>query len=452
MSSKPSVPWRGKRGGIAARILPAVLLAASFGAAAEQSWKTVDEMSAADKARFDPSTSTPRDSEIPYLPAARYPFEAPYTAEEMGYRSAEFPHVARWSSSMVDTFGVITTSGYINQGETVIYTLVVPGEGFEGYLYRSKPGEVYGRWLNHDTFPPENQGTQQLWLPRRTDMEFRTKMDFFVYSPQLRRVRRQPEPRRDQRFPDNAQTFDDVIGRDPWEFEWELIGTDVLYETVRFPDTRKSVTLNVQGQGFVERDPQSLKLMGDDFPNYLPDGGVACWVIKATAKPDWLPNYREKTLILWLEKDTFYPLRREKYDPEGHLMTIEVRLAQLERPDLGAFGYAALNSVYWNIENDLISYSFHNPHRPHEWSEEEKGMIFTAEFMRRDWLVEPLKSQVLIDDPDEYFLRPKIYPEKFPQHRNTAIPADVEARVNRQEEAGRLIFETAPAEVTTAEK
>ena len=41
-------------------------------------------------ADFDPRTSTPRDAALPYIPAEPYPFEAPYTAEEMGYRAAEF--------------------------------------------------------------------------------------------------------------------------------------------------------------------------------------------------------------------------------------------------------------------------------------------------------------------------------------------------------------------------
>ncbi|HJP37022.1 MAG TPA: DUF1329 domain-containing protein [Gammaproteobacteria bacterium] len=412
---------------------------------AEQIWKTVAQMSAEDKALFDPATSTPRDSEFPYMPAERYPFEAPYTVEEMGYRAANFPHVARWQGAMLDVFGAITSSGYINQGETIFYMMLEPGVGYEGYLYATKPGDVYGRWMAYDIFPPENEGTQQLWATRRTDREFRTKMDFFVYSPQLRRVRRQPEPRRDQRFADNAQTFDDVIGRDPWEFEWELLGTDVLYETIRFPTTRPTITLNRHSQGFVERATDSLKPMGDDYPHYLADGGVACWVVKATARDDWLPGYSEKTLILWLEKTTFYPLRREKYDKDGALMTVEVRLAEHERPELGTFGYTAFSTVYWNIPNDLISYSFHNPMHVREWTEEQKAMIFTAEFMRRDWLIEPMKGQVLISDPDEYFLRPHLHPEKFPGERNVAVPAQVEARVRAQNEAGHLVFETAGA-------
>lgn len=444
MIAKP----RRNTGSYCLALLCALLLTSA--AEAEKTWKTVAEMSAEDKALFDPATSTPRSSEFPQMPAERYPFEAPYTAEEMGYRSAEFPHVSRWEATILDVFGVITSSGYINQGETVFYISLNVGDGYEAYLYDRKPGDVYARWMTYDTFPPELVGTQQLWVPYRTGKAFGTKMDYFIYSPQLRRVRRQPEPRRDQRFPDNAQTFDDVMGRDPWEFEWELLGTDVLYETIRFPNTRPTITLGTDDGGFVERDTASMKLMGDDFPGYTADGGVACWVVRATAKDDWLPGYSDKTLILWLEKTTFYPLRQEKYDREGKLTTIEVRLTEHQRPDLGPFGYTAFNTVYWFIPNDLLSYTFHNPHRPHGWSDEEKSTIFSAEFMRRDWLIDPVKSQVLIDDPDKYFLRPHVHPEKFPGQRNVALPPEAEARIRAQNEAGHLVFESTNAAAKAA--
>ena len=202
---------------------------------------------------------------MPYIPAEPYPFQAPYTAEEMGFRSAEFVHLARWPQAIVDVFGVVTSSGYINQGVSVGYASLHGRPGLEGYIHDVKPGEPYARWTMYDTFPPESEGTQQLWLPYRTDMQNRTKMDYYIYSEQLRRVRRQPQPLRDQRFPDNSQTFDDVLGRDPWELSWQLLGTDVLYETIRFPNTRPTITQNIGGQ-FVERQTAAIKMMGDDYP------------------------------------------------------------------------------------------------------------------------------------------------------------------------------------------
>lgn len=405
-------------------------------------WRTLEEMSGEDRALFDASTSTPRDASIPYVPAEPYPFEAPYTAEEMGYRSAEFVHISRWSHALIDIFGVVTSSGFINQGASVSFVVANGRNGLEGYIRDTPPGEVYGKWAIYDTFPPESEGVQQLWTPFRTDKEFRTKMDFFIYSPQLRRVRRQPEPRRDQRFPDNSQTFDDVIGRDPWEFEWDLLGTDVLYETLRFPSTRPTITFNVEGQGFVEQPTTSIKPMGAAFEHYRSDGGVECWVVKATAKADWLPDYNEKYLVLWIEKNTFYPLRREKYAHDGHLMMIEERITKNENPALGDFGYTAMATLYWNVDYDLIGYSLHDAHGLREWTQEQEEMIFTAEFMRRDWLIEPIKSQARIESPDQFFLRPHLYPDKFPADRNPTLPPTVDARYRAQEAAGHLVFET----------
>jgi hypothetical protein len=410
--------------------------------AQEATWRTVENLSIEDRAVFDPATSTPRDSVIPYIPAERYPFEAPYTAEELGYRSSEFVHMSRWSNVLIDVFGVVTSSGYINQGASIALATTRGHNGLAGYIYDTKAGEVYSEWMMYDTFPPENEGVQQYWTPYRTDKEFRTKVDFFVYSPQMRRVRRQPEPRRDQRFPDNSQTFDDVMGRDPWELEWQLLGTDVLFETTRYPNTRPTITLNTADQGLVERQTASIKMMGDTFEHYLPDGSVGCWVIKGTMKPDWLPDYKEKYLILWIEKNTFFPLRIEKYGPDGRLMLVEERVAQHQIPERGDLGYASFNSVYWNVDHDLISYSFHDAHEYREWTKEQEQMIFTPEFMRRQWLLEPLKSQVRIEAPEEFFLRPHLYPEKFPSHRNLTLSPEIRARYNAQEAAGKLVFQT----------
>ncbi|MEM7543829.1 MAG: hypothetical protein AAF384_19905 [Pseudomonadota bacterium] len=412
--------------------------------AAEVLWRPLENIADGDRALFDPATNTPRDSAIAYIPAEPYPFTAPYTAEEMGYRSAEFVHLPRWSSLLIDVFGVITPSGYINQGASISYANLEAAEGFQGYI-QAQAGEVYTRWMVWDVFPPENEGTQQYWTPYRTDAEFRTKMDFFIYSPQLRRVRRQPEPRRDQRFPDNSQTFDDVIGRDPWEWHWELIGTDVLFETVRFPNTRPTITWNDAIGGFFEQSTSDIKIMGAKFPHYRGDGGLDCWVVKATAKNDWLPDYGEKHLVLWLEKNTFYPVRREKYGHDGRLITVEARLVDHLNPAKGDFGYGTTLTVYWNVDHDLIGFSLHDSQIIKNWSDEEKAMIFNAEFMRRQWKYEPLKTQTRIEAPDQFFMRPLVYPEKFPQHRNPTLPGPIDARYQAQEGAGRLVFESSSA-------
>ena len=81
--------------------------------AAAKTWRVVGELTEAERQLFDPRTDTPRDPERPYMPAERYPFQPPYTAEEMGYRAMEFSHSPRWSCNFVDVSGALTAHGYL---------------------------------------------------------------------------------------------------------------------------------------------------------------------------------------------------------------------------------------------------------------------------------------------------------------------------------------------------
>ncbi len=423
------------------------ILAVSIAGAAEQNgsprktWKTVEELSEAEKSRLDFRVDTPRDTTLPYLPAEAYPFQPPYTAEEMGYRSMEFPHIARWSHAMADAFGAITSTGFLDEGISLAYSYYLPDEyGVPGQLSMT-PGDAYFRMMFFYTYPPENQGLQDLWILRRTDKEETTKLDNFIYSPNLRRVRRQPQPRRDARFPNNVQTFDDVVGRDAWEFSWRLLGTDVLHETVRFPNTRPTVTLAKPDGDFYTVPSDQIKMLGDTYPHYTADGGVTCYVVEATRREDWLPHYRMSRLIYWFDQHSFYPLRIEQYDNDNQLRMIEVRNASLANPALEERGYAGLFTVYYDLALDLMSYSAHDAHWVKEWSPEDQATMFEPDFMRRSWLKYPLKSQSLVYSPEKFFLRPLLYPNKFPRDRNIAISDELEQRYRLQEEAGHLVFE-----------
>lgn len=54
-----------------------------------KTWKTVSELSARESARIQTEKrEPPRDDDL--LPEERYPFEPPYTAEELGYLRMEF--------------------------------------------------------------------------------------------------------------------------------------------------------------------------------------------------------------------------------------------------------------------------------------------------------------------------------------------------------------------------
>ena len=89
---------------------------------AERSWKTVEELSPEELRNVDLRSETPRDSQVSYLPAEPYPFTAPYTAEEMGYRLMEFTQRPRWSCAFANLWGSITPQGVLlNPGKSITF-------------------------------------------------------------------------------------------------------------------------------------------------------------------------------------------------------------------------------------------------------------------------------------------------------------------------------------------
>jgi len=407
-----------------------------------RTWKTVAELSAEERTSLDLSPDTPRHPQFPYLPAEPYPFSPPYAAEEMGFRAMEFTHWKRWSCAYVQVYGSIDAYGFfLNWGKNITLIFHREPEGLAGYLYAG-PGQNHYRTLLQYTAPPEAYGSQSLYVRYRTDQTFTKKQDVFRYVPALRRVRRYPAMPRQSKYPGYALTFDDDVGRDAWEFSWRVVGTDVLYETVRFPRTRPAITLANANGTFTEVPTQKLKLMGEEYPLYTAEGGVKCYVVEAKAKPEWLPDYYAPRLLYWLDQHAFFPLRIEEYGKDGNLIYIAVRIAKQLNPALGERGYGVLMQLDWDASADILSYLIQDAHRVHRWSQADQQVFFTPEFMTRSWVLMNLKSQAEVRKPEEYFLRPALEEDKFPEERRIALSAELRARVQAQEEAGHPVFTT----------
>jgi hypothetical protein len=406
----------------------------------ERTWKTLAELSADEKAHLDLSENTPRHSEIPYLPAEPYPFKPPFTAEEMGYRMMEFTQRPRWSCALANLFGSITSQGFLlGQGQAVNLIAYPSPTGVAEELAR-KPGEEVYRQLTQHLFPPEAFGSQNLMIRYRTDKDFPKKEDIFSYSLSLRRVRHQNQLRRGDKFPYMAQSMDDASGRDAWEFSWRLLGTDILYQTVRFPVTRPLVTV-ADGDNLHDVPTSSLKLMGEDYPLYTAAGGVPCYVVEARAREDWLPGYYVPRIIYWLDQHAFFPLRTELYDREGHLDGVEVRLTKLLNPAVKERGYGPFIILAWDVPLDLMTYIIRDGLRLMEWSAEDRNTFFSPDFMRRQWFVTLVKSQLGVKTPEEFFLRPALELGKFPTERHIQLSSVLEERIRTQDTAGHLVFD-----------
>jgi hypothetical protein len=325
-----------------------------------------------------------------------------------------------------------------------------------GAEFVRKPGEELYRYLNQNTYPPDAEGSQRMTIRYRTDQVFTKKEESFMYTPTIRRVRHQPPNRRQDKFPNQAQTSDDSTGRDAWEFSWRFLGTDVLRQTVRFPVTRPTVTIGNQNDGVLrEVKVSDLKLMGDGYPHYTADGGVECYVVEAKARDEWIPNYYAPRILYWLEKHSFYPLRIEQYGRDGKLAFIEVRLTTMFNPALGDRGYGPMLITYWDIASDTLTYNIRDNHRLKQWAPEEQQFFFNPDFMRRNWYLDPtVKSQMEVAEPSQFYLRPSVDADKFPTERPMQIPPEVAERVRAQDAAGRLVFEmnTAPAVTVVADQ
>ena len=406
-----------------------------------KTWRPVDELSAEELKTIDLRENTPRDAEIPYLPAEPYPFSAPYTAEELAYLAFDLDTPRpRFSHIWLSTVQSMTAEGYIlstlKNNTAVLYR---PADG--GALMRVPAGQEYMRAFTQFTNPPAADGRQGLWMEYRTDQAFTKKQDRYSYTPSLRRIRRQPQPRRETRFPNNAQTFDDLQGRDPWEFSWKVIGTDILYNTIRFPNTRSTITITRQDGSSYEQDTSQIKMMGNDYPAYRSDGGVETYVVESLPRPEWLPNYYCSKLIYWIDKEIFCPLRIEQYDQDGKLAMVTERLERQEYAEDGRLGYTALVFLFWRTDLDLLTAGVHDYHKKMDWPADDWQTYFTPEFLRRGWFLSPYKTQADVQYPDQFYLRPLLYQEKFPDYRQLGLSPLLAARIAAQEQAGHLVFD-----------
>ncbi len=408
---------------------------------AARTWKTVSELSPAELAQVDLRVDTPRHPEYSYLPAEPYPFTPPYTAEEMGYRLMEFTQRPRWSCAYANLFGSISSEGALmGQGQAVNLVTYPAPEG-AGVELTTKPGAEVYRQLTQQFFPPGSYTSQTLVIRYRTDQSFIKKEDMFSYSPALRRVRRQNSWRRNDRYPQMAMTLDDASGRSAWEYAWTLLGTDVLFQTVRFPVTRPQVIITQSDGSHQETPTKNIKLMGDDYPFYTPGGGVECYVVEARTRNDWLPEYHASHIVYWLEKHSFYPLRTETYDREGKLSRVEVRVTKMVHKALDERGYSPFIQIYWDVVADIVTYNIRDGIRLMQWTPDDSLTFFNPDFMRRRWFLAPVKSYMGVDHPEEFYLRPGLEPGKFPEHRAIQLSEAVAARIRAQDAAGRLIFE-----------
>ena len=128
-----------------------------------KTWKILDELSAQELQTLDLRDTTPRDAQIPYLPAEAYPFSPPYSAEELAYLAFDLDTPRpRFSHIWLSTVQSMTAAGYIRTLKNNTAVLYRPADG--GALMRLPAGQEYMRAFTQFTNPPSAAGRQGLWL------------------------------------------------------------------------------------------------------------------------------------------------------------------------------------------------------------------------------------------------------------------------------------------------
>src|SRR5262249_52409720 len=89
---------------------------------------------------------------------------------------------------------------------------------------------------------------------------------------------------------------------------------------------------------------------------------------------------------------------------------------------------------------DMMSYSFHDNFAPREWSEQDRRVLFTPDFMRRGWVLPPPQIPEANPPPEELYFRAHPFRAKFPQARPMKASTPLAERIRAQETAGHLVF------------
>lgn len=430
-----------------------------------KTWKTCEELSEAEKNELQLdcrwSKDTPRDAQRPYAPAEDFPFQPPYTGEEALYLADQIIPTPRWDLDFVLNGQTINTRGslYENQGSILTHYLTAH-DTYWDRVKKLKGGDVLVYLWAKYNLPPSNYGFGFIEIDYKIVPGENSKVaDRWLYLPSLRKVRRVPSPRREDVVPQYDFTFDDSVGRPPWEYESRIIGIDTIYpeQFFRFPPQERSV-VNWRTWDLVKLDLHNLPVLGLPDPSPLgvapytypdtgPDGGVQCYVIESIPKPDMLPGYYAGKRLTWVTVKEKLFLREELYDnKEGKLFFVSEHRPLHYLGNEGRLGITRWHSHYWDLRIDhmtSIPYFFFKPTDPQR---NYKEVFNPQRLLQVDLFDHPLNSfDMTIKDPHLVPLRPALWENKFPEQRGARATAlvtpEMRERIKRQDAAGRLVFD-----------
>ena len=413
----------------------------------EQSWRVSSQLNDNDLERYmmdlTPWDKTPRNEKYPYVAAKLDP---PYTATEVIYMLTVGQYFAWWSHESPLGGMQISNRGGINSmiGQREVWSALTP-DTLRDYLYKWPEDYVYLWVLERYYTPKRSRFSKVLQNAYRTGKNYPQYSDKWSYACNSQKT----APMGNCSYSDQYYLYKDYNYGDtlmiPWYYTWRFLGTDILYEgdIVRFPKTRKEIEIRGWDGKSEKRDVRDITIMGHDYPAYTKDGGVPCYVVEGTANNEFFKPQHKK-IILWVDMYACRELRRERYDLDNNLEAIMEARNRLELKDKDRWGYSILIYLAWDLRIDHMSvnhYDFHRPPKSFNGGTEDPEEYFRPNpvFMCSEMFPVPF-STMIFTDPEQFYLRPKLMTDKFPQDRNIQVPENTLKLIDAQNKAEQLVF------------
>ncbi len=395
-----------------------VFLSFRISTAAEvKTWKAIEEMSEKELASWQIdsrwSYEIPRHKEFNYLPEEIYPFEPPFSGEEITFLGEDIIFPGRQCKDEAAHLALVNKRGHMLQ-ITWMFKTKFFYDGFAEKLYKLKPGDVEVKhYLLYD-FPPEERGRGLLMWDIKDDPNSRQEQDRWIYYTSLRRVRRVTGAEGEDNILEADLTYDDDIMRDTWEHSHKLIGIDTIYE----------------GNG-------RRKFMGESGP-YTEDGGVECYVVLSKPGAPWADrkDYYLSQWVTWYDRHTFAAVRIEQWDKKGNLFKIHVKCydnwgKMSAQPRDNRDQLLRMEWYVWDLDIDHETWARLNP--PSYFDVDCPDDIFTVRHMKnqRFWR-DDLKTIPRLKHAEEMPPKPPLWPEKFPAYRTVVIADDLKKKIEEE--------------------
>lgn len=394
-----------------------IFVSGTINAQQGKTWKSVDEMTKEELKtwKIDPrwSNEVPRHKQFKHLPEELYPFEPPFTGEEITFLAEDIIFPGRKCKDEAAHLATVNKRGHMLQISWMFKTKFYYN-GFAEKLYKLKPGDIETKHLIVYDFPPEERGRAHLYWDIKDTPDSPREQERWIYYNSLRRVRRIQGGSGEDNLLETDFTYDDDFMRDTWEHSHKIIGIDILYEN--------------NGRKY---------FMGDKGP-YTPDGGVECYVVLSKPGTPWAKqkDYYLSQWVCWYDRHTFAVIRIEQWDKKGNLFKIHGKcynnwdnMAKQPRDNRDQLG--RMEWYAWDLDIDHESWARLNP--PSQFGVDCPEEVFTVRYMKhqRSWR-DDMKNVPRLKHPDELPPKPPLWPEKFSKYRNVAIPDDLKAKIEKE--------------------